>query len=500
MQATTLAHPEGPVSRLTPMRECAGARLTTGLPDDVIEHYSKLDPALMIAIDDAVYRFFKLKAEFGELIDLDEAEQIEQLQAGFVNFYKQDAVCPFVALAGKGAWIVTSKGAVLHDSGGYGMLGFGHAPDTVLAAMSRNQVMANIMTPSFSHLRFDRAIRREVGNRNQNKTPFDRFLCINSGSESVTVGARIADINAKTATDEGGRHAGKPRFLLAHAGAFHGRTERPARFSDSTLETYKKHLASFRDDHRLLTVEPNNVAQLKAIFEQADREGFFIEAFFVEPVMGEGNPGQAMSREFYDVARELTHAHDSIFLVDSIQAGLRARGCLSIVDYPGFEDCVAPDMETYSKALNAGQFPLSVLAMNKRAAQLYRKGVYGNTMTTNPRALDVACAVLDMVDDGLRDNIRRRGAELVTKLEALKDELGGAITQVQGTGLLASCELDPTKFKSYGTGSVEEKMRMKGINIIHGGHNALRYTPHFRITSAEVDMLVNATRDALTDA
>jgi 4-aminobutyrate aminotransferase-like enzyme len=445
MQATPIAHPEGPISRLTPLRQCGGERLTRGLDDATIEHYAKRDPALMVAVDDAVYRFFKLKEEFPELMDLDESEQLQKLQSGFVNFYAQDAVCPFVALAGKGAWIITAKGAVLHDSGGYGMLGFGHAPDTVLAAMNRNQVMANIMTPSFSHLRFDRAIRNEIGHRNHNKAPFDRFLCINSGSESVTVGGRIADINAKLMTDEGGPHAGKPRYVLAHAGAFHGRTEKPAEFSDSTMPTYKKHLASFRDRSRLLTVEPNDVAGL-----------------------------------------------------DSIQAGLRAQGCLSIVDYPGFEDCESPDMETYSKALNAGQFPLSVLAMTRRAAELYRKGVYGNTMTTNPRALDAACAVLEMVDDPLRDNIRRRGTELVQKLEALKDELGGAITQVQGTGLLASCELDPERFKSYGKGSIEEKMRFAGINIIHGGHNALRYTPHFRITSAEIDMLVDATREALT--
>jgi acetylornithine/succinyldiaminopimelate/putrescine aminotransferase len=498
MQVTPIKHADGPVSRLLPLRECGGAALTRGLEDDVIERYAKLDPTLKIAIDDAVYRFFKIKAEFPDLIDLDEEEQIARLQAGFVNFYAQDNVCPFVALAGKGPWIITAKGAVLHDSGGYGMLGFGHAPDPVLAAMNGNQVMANIMTPSFSHLRFDRAIRREVGHRNHNASPFSRFLCINSGSESVTVGARIADINAKLLTDDGGRHAGKLRHQLAHRGAFHGRTERPARFSHSTLATYKKHLASFRDRDRLLTVEPNDVAQLEAVFERADKEGFYIEAFFVEPVMGEGNPGQAMSREFYDAARRLTLEHDSILLVDSIQAGLRAQGCLSIVDYPGFEDCEAPDMETYSKALNAGQYPLSVLAMTERAASLYRKGVYGNTMTTNPRALDVACAVLDMVDGGLRDNIHRRGAELVTKLKALQEELGGSITRVQGTGLLASCELDPARFKSHGKGSVEEKMRMKGINIIHGGHNALRYTPHFRITSAEIDMLIDATRDALT--
>ena len=52
-----------------------------------------------------------------------------------------------------------------------------------------------------------------------------------------------------------------------------------------------------------------------------------------------------------------------MFIIDSIQAGLRAQGALSIVDYPGFEGLEAPDMESYSKALNAGQFLLSVLAL-----------------------------------------------------------------------------------------------------------------------------------------
>jgi acetylornithine/succinyldiaminopimelate/putrescine aminotransferase len=106
--------------------------------------------------------------------------------------------------------------------------------------------------------------------------------------------------------------------------------------------------------------------------------------------MGEGNPGMAITPEFYAEARRLTREHGSLMLVDSIQAGLRAHGVLSIIDYPGFEELEAPDMETYSKALNAGQYPLSVLAMNRFAAELYRKGVYGNTMTSNPRALDVA--------------------------------------------------------------------------------------------------------------
>ena len=141
-----------------------------------------------------------------------------------------------------------------------------------------------------------------------------------------------------------------------------------------------QHLASFRDEQSLLTVEPYNVDQLRQMFADADKKGWFIEAMFMEPIMGEGDPGRSMTPEFYAAARELTRTHGSLLLVDSIQAGLRGHGVLSIVDYPGFEKLDPPDMETYSKALNAGQYPLSVLAVSEHAATLYKKGIYGNTM------------------------------------------------------------------------------------------------------------------------
>ena len=153
-------------------------------------------------------------------------------------------------------------------------------------------------------------------------------------------------------------------------------------------------------------------------------------------------------------------------------------------------------MESYSKALNAGQFPLSVLALSERAAAVFRHGVYGNTMTTNPRGLDVAVAVLGSFTPELRANIRDRGKELVARMEELGDELGDAITGVQGTGLLFSCELNE-RYKVYGTNSTEDYLRKRGLGVIHGGARSLRFTPRFSVGSDEVDLIVELTRDAL---
>ncbi len=483
------------IKKLEELRRYGGQIRTRGLADETIERLAAEYPELNQAIDDAVAAHRQLRAEFPELLKLDEHEQLKRVQADFVNFYPEDAVNPYIALAARGPWLVTAKGAVIHDSGGYGMLGFGHTPAAVLDAMARPQAMANVMTPNLSQMRFTQALKANIG-KARGGSPYTRFMCLNSGSEAVTLAGRITDVNAKLQTEPGARYAGRKIKRLAVKGAFHGRTERPAIYSDSSRKAYVQNLASFRDEHSLITVEPYNVEQLREAFAEADRHGWFIEAMFLEPVMGEGDPGRAATPEFYAAARELTRGHGSLFLVDSIQAGLRAHGVLSIVDYPGFEKLDPPDMETFSKALNAGQFPLSVLAVTAQTAAMYKKGIYGNTMTANPRALDVACAVLGQFTPELQANIRNRGAEFLQKLNRLKNELPGLITKVQGTGLLFSCELAP-QFKCYGAGSTEEWLRERGLGVIHGGVNSLRFTPHFAVTTAEVDLIVETVKLAL---
>ncbi len=482
--------------QLNAMRAQGGDVLTTGLNQATLEKFAAIDPNLPRAVNEAYTAWEQLCRDEAELMALSEADQLSRIQAGFVNFYADDSVNPYVSLAARGSWIVTTKGAVLQDHGGYGMLGMGHGPDAIIEAMSKPHVMANVMTANVSQMKLERALRAEIG-RSIGGCPYSHFLCLNSGSESVSLAGRIADVNTKVHTDPGGRHEGKKVKRVAVKGAFHGRTELPALYSDSSAKSYAANLASYKHHAtQLLTIEPYNIQQLRDTFAQADREGWYIEAMFLEPVMGEGDPGRGVTPAFYAAARELTKAHGTLLLVDSIQAGLRAHGVLSVVDYPGFEGLEAPDMETYSKALNAGQYPLSVLAVNERAAGLYRKGVYGNTMTTNPRAMDVACAVLNGLTAEVRQNIVERGREFVSKLEALKAELPGWITKVQGTGLLFSCEL-ADEFKCYGADSTEEYLRKHGLGVIHGGINSLRFTPSFLVSSAEVDLVVELVREAL---
>jgi len=486
-------------SKLEDIRKNSGSADTIGLLDSEISKFLSLDSNLSVAINQAYDYHLEIKEEFGiDILMQDEATLINSLQNGFVNFYKPATVNQYIAIAAKGPWIITSHGAVVHDNGGYGMLGSGHGPDSIINTMSKNWVMANVMTPSFSQKRLDESLRKELGHTRGN-CPFTHFICMNSGSESVTVSLRIADVNSNLLTSPGGKHEGKEIKLLAIENGFHGRTDRPAQMSHSCKDSYDKNLASFRDRDNLYLVPSNDVQALKEAFKKADEENVFIELMAIEPVQGEGNPGQCVSREFYDEARKLTKSHGSLLLVDSIQAGIRGQGCLSIIDYDGFQDCEEPDLETWSKAVNAGQYPFSVLGMNSKASDLYVTGIYGNTMTTNPRALETAAAVLDNITPELRKNIKERGVEFVEKLNILANDFPDYVVKVQGTGLLCSIELKPDILPIIGFDAVEPWCRRRGLGVIHGGENALRFTPHFGITSEEIDLITNIVREAIIE-
>src|SRR5690242_12916018 len=120
------------IEKLKTLREAGGPRVTIGLDDATIERMAASHAELATAIDRAVALLPALRAEFADILALDEIAQCRAVLSDFVNFYPDDAVNPYVAIAAAGPWIVTLKGAVVYDAGGYGMLGMGHAPDNVL--------------------------------------------------------------------------------------------------------------------------------------------------------------------------------------------------------------------------------------------------------------------------------------------------------------------------------------------------------------------------------
>lgn len=467
---------------------------TSGLSDSIIRKFLAVDKRLGHAIEMAYeYSQSETWQNFLRQAPASEAEQIQHAQARLFNFYTADLINPYMPLGATGPWLVTAFGAVLHDSGGYGMLGFGHCVEETQKILGANQVMANVMTASPSQQRICAALDAEIGHTRPTQVPvYGRYLFLNSGSEAMTLAARIADVNTKNHIKP---HHQRVRSLAVEA-SFHGRTERPARLSDSCRAAYLRHLHSFGTTDDIEFVKHNDAQDLRRAFQEAERDGVFIDAFYVEPINGEGDAGRAMSPQFYSLARELTATHGALLVVDSVQAGIRGYGVLSIVDYPNFQELPPPDVETFSKAIHMGHVPLSVIAISAKTAGFFKTGIHGNTMTANPRSLEVGCHTLALLTPAVRHNIVTRGKELLEQFKQLQQEFPRIIDRVQGTGLLLCIGIHP-KIAVVGTNGLEMRLRQQGLGVIHASKNVLRFTPTFTITSEEIELIVTVLRSVL---
>ena len=85
------------------------------------------------------------------------------------------------------------------------------------------------------------------------------------------------------------------------------------------------------------------------------------------------------------------------------------------------------------------------------------------------------------------------------RLSQIYDPHPEYVVKVQGTGLLCSIELKPDILPVIGFDAVEPWCRRRGLGVIHGGKNALRFTPHFWITSEEIELIVAVVREAIIE-
>ena len=106
------------LASLESIRNATGDSRTIGISDSAISDFLESDPTLSRAIEEAAATFERLAIDHADHLRLDEASLAEYLQSDYVNFYSAPTVNPYVALAARGPWIVTSHGAVLHDNGG----------------------------------------------------------------------------------------------------------------------------------------------------------------------------------------------------------------------------------------------------------------------------------------------------------------------------------------------------------------------------------------------
>jgi acetylornithine/N-succinyldiaminopimelate aminotransferase len=243
----------------------------------------------------------------------------------------------------------------------------------------------------------------------------DKVFFCNAGGEAVECGLKMLR-KYHDATGNPDRYR-----VITMEGGFHGRTLAciSAGGNDVARKGYEPLVDGFD------RVEYNNLKAVEAAI------GPQTAAILVEPIQGEGGVRSA-TPEFLRGLRALADKHGLLLFMDEVQCGMGRTGALFAHEQVG----VKPDIVSVAKGIGNG-FPLAACLTTDAVASAMTPGSHGSTYGSNPLAMSVGNAVLDvMLAPGFFDHVSHVGALLKTGLQELVDTFPKCLSEVRGAGLM----------------------------------------------------------------
>ncbi|WP_392541856.1 acetylornithine transaminase [Oryzobacter telluris] len=282
------------------------------------------------------------------------------------------------------------------------------------------------------------------------------FFC-NSGTEAIEAAVKLARRTGRTG-------------IVAAEGAFHGRS------TGALALTHKK---AYREPFEPLLPGVSHVpwgdvdALRAAVTEETG-------AVVLEPVQGEGGVLTAPAG-YLQAARDITREAGALLVLDEIQTGVGRTGAWFAFQEAG----VVPDAITLAKGLGGGVPIGALVTFGPDVSAMLTQGMHGSTFGGNPLACAAGLAVLDTIaSEGLLDHAREAGEHLVRRVEALGDE---RVVGTRGAGLLRAIVL-----AGDWSGAVVAHARDAGFIVNPVAPDAIRLAPPLVVTTAELDLFVDA--------
>lgn len=354
---------------------------------------------------------------------------------------------------GDGAWVWDDSGKRYLDFlAGIAVNALGHAHPVFVEAVSAQAAKLAHVSNYFTTepaLELAERITRLAGAGDEGRAWFG-----NSGAEANEAAFKLARLN---------NSGGARTRMLALVDGFHGRT------MGSLALTGKPHM---RDPFEPL---PGGVEHIPATIEALEAElDDAVSALILEPIQGEAGVVE-LPPGFLEAARELTHRHGALLIVDEIQTGAGRTGAWFGFQHAG----ITPDAITVAKGIGGG-IPIGGLVTFGRASSLYTKGQHGSTFGGNPLTTAVANAVLGEIERAdLVGNAARRGAQLRERILALGSPL---VAGVRGRGLLVGVGLDEPVAARVVAAAMDE-----GLIVNAANDSTIRIAPPLIIGDVELD-------------
>jgi putrescine aminotransferase len=375
-----------------------------------------------------------------------------------------------VRAQGATIWDHTGK-AYLDFAGGYGVFTLGHSHPRVLAAVKAQMELMSLSGKTMFNVMLGRVAKRLA-----ELAPGDlqiSFFC-NSGTEAVEGAVKLA------------RAATKRTKIVATHNAYHGKTL--GALSVSGREYFKTAYEPLVPE--AVHVEFGSTDGLEDALAGA-------AAFVVEPVQGEGGVN-VPADGYLRAVREICDRTGAVFIADEVQTGLGRCGEL----FGCNRDGVVPDVMTLAKGLSGGVMPVGAyIARPDVWNAAYAKAPLMHTSTFGGGELACAAALEAMnvlEEEGLVENARARGEQLVSGARKLAETYPGVVRDVRGLGLLVGVELTN---EGYG-GWIIPEMLKHGVTAAWtlNMQRVIRLEPPLVVTSEQVDRALAALEAGLATA
>ncbi len=371
---------------------------------------------------------------------------------------------------GRGVYLWDSTGKRYLDFlSGIGVNALGHAYPAIQKVL-KQQAGKLIHTSNL----FYHEYQAELAKRLTKISGLDRAFFCNSGTEAWEGALKLARAYARMNNNNG--HKAKWR-LLALDNSFHGRTF--GALATTGQEKYRHPFAPLVPGVNFVAF--NDVKDLKRQFDGS------VCAICMETIQGEGGI-RPVSREFLELASELTKKSGALLILDEIQSGLGRTGKYFAYQHYG----ITPDIVTVAKPLAAG-LPLGALLTTDRVASGMHPGLHGTTFGGGPLACAVAIEFLRELN-GLLGHVSKLGNYFFGQLEQLQSR-HAAIKEVRGMGLMLAIDLDSSDTAK----GVVGHLLKQGILINRTHDTVLRFLPPYIIEKKHVDEVIHALDRALRE-
>ncbi|HEV3106507.1 MAG TPA: aspartate aminotransferase family protein [Trinickia sp.] len=366
---------------------------------------------------------------------------------------------PFVPERGEGARVWDTEGREYIDfTGGIAVTALGHChPELVRVLREQGEKLWHV-----SNAYTNEPVLR-LAKRLEALTFAERAFFANSGAEANEAALKLA---RRVAFE---RHGADKYEIVSFTQSFHGRT-----FFTVSVGGQPKYAEGFGPvPAGIIHLPYNDIAAARQAI------GAKTCAVIVEPIQGEGGVIPA-DPAFLRALREACDAHGALLIFDEVQTGVGRTGHF----YAYMDTGVTPDILTTAKALGNG-FPIGAMLTTNALAAHFKVGVHGTTYGGNPLGAALADKVVELVSDpALLEGVKRRGAAITAKLEAIGKRFN-LFKEVRGKGLLIGAELvDAFEGRAKDFANTAAK---HGLMMLIAGPNVLRFAPSLVISDAELN-------------